>query len=124
MGTESGFYSPPREDAFADDFVFIGQGSGPMDKDEYLGLLGLGTLGWVYKAFPDIVPNAFGFAVDPDNPRRVCIFIQNTGTDSLPFAIDFLGFFYGFVKVGRTNIEVVSVIFDEVGKVKELTVGV
>ena len=34
----------------------------------------------IYRAFPDINPNAFGFTIDPMNENKVWFMVRNTGT--------------------------------------------
>lgn len=118
--TGSGFYSPPREDLLADDFVFRGPVVGPLNKQDYLDTLA--SFG-VYTAYPDISPNAFGFTVDPENPLRVWFLVRNTGTNTGPFG---LGFGLNLPPSGNTArglVETFSITFDEARKVKLLTVG-
>lgn len=43
----------------------------------------------VYKAFPDIKANAFGFTIDPLDCRRVWFFIRATGTNTGPLGFSF-----------------------------------
>lgn len=57
---KSGFYSPYDEDVFAEDFVFRGPFVGPLNKKDYLATMD--AFG-IYKAFPDISVNAWGFMV-------------------------------------------------------------
>jgi hypothetical protein len=38
----------------------------------------------IYKAFPDIDPNCFGFTVDPENPYRVWYMVRASGTYQQP----------------------------------------
>jgi len=118
--TAHGFYSPPREDAFADDFVFRGPGVGPLNKRDYLDTLE--TFG-IWKASPDILPFAFGFAVDPEQPRSVLFQVQNPDTNN-----GHQGFSFGLSLPSSGNavfgmLESWSVTFDEAGMVKLLTVG-
>lgn len=117
---KSGFYSPYAADAFADDFVFRGPVIGPLNKADFLSTMDTFK---VYKAFPDISPNAFGFAVDPAEPRRVWFFVRNTGTNTGPFG---LGYGLEAPPSGSAVIgvpEAFSVTFDETERVKLLTVG-
>ena len=47
--------------------------AGPVNKKCYIAQLeGLS----VYKAFPDLAPNPFGFCVDPDDPLRVWFWVR------------------------------------------------
>jgi len=135
--TASGFYGPPRQDAFADNFVFCSRERDAFDlyenkvsKDDYLDELGMMD----YKKFPDITPNAFGFAVDPHFPRLVWFSIRNVGMDTLPRAISFFGFGMNELPMyigtpeweeakSAVTVEIASVKFDKAGKVRLLTVG-
>ena len=117
---KSGFYSPPDEDSFADDFVFRGPVIGPLCKRDYLSTLG--TFG-IYKAFPDISPNAFGYCVDPANERRVWFHVRNTGTHSGPLGLGFGISYPPTNKAAVGNVETFSLTFDEAGKARLLTVG-
>ena len=120
INTKSGFYSPYDADAFAEDFVFRGPVIGPLNKPDYLSTMDTFK---VYKAFPDILPNAFGFAVDPMEPQRVWFFVRNTGTNTGPFELG-----YGLEAPPSNNAvegvpEAFSITFDEDKRVKLLTVG-
>merc|ERR1711871_1309679 len=120
INTKSGFYSPYDADAFAEDFVFRGPVIGPLNKADYLSTMDTFK---VYRAFPDISPNAFGFAVDPAEERRVWFFVRNTGTNTGPFGIG-----YGLEAPPSGNAvvgvpEAFSITFDAAERVKLLTVG-
>ena len=110
-----------KEEYFDDAFVFRGPVIGPLSKDDYLSTLGTFA---IYKAFPDINPNAFGFSVDPQDPQRVWFLVRNTGTNSGPLGLG-LGLEWpasGNTAQGAT--ETFSITFDESGtRVKALTVG-
>ena len=80
----SGFYTPPREELFSDEFIFRGPAIGPLNRADYLQILG--TFG-IYTAFPDIKPNAFGFTVDPEDPSRVWFLVRNSGTNTGPLGL-------------------------------------
>lgn len=120
INTKSGFYSPYETDAFAEDFVFRGPVIGPLNKKDYLSTMDTFK---VYRAFPDISPNAFGFAIDPMEERRVWFFVRNTGTNTGPFGLG-----YGLEAPPSGNAvvgvpEAFSITFDEEDRVKLLTVG-
>ena len=120
--TQSGFYSEFDESVHSEDFVFRGPYIGPLNKKDYQHTLN--TFG-IYKALPDISPNAFGFSIDPMDPNRVWFMVRNTGT------------FTGEPGLGLGNEQYVppngaklqgcpetfSIIFDENQKVKHLSVG-
>ena len=120
INAKSGFYSPYDTDAFSEEFVFRGPVIGPLNKQDYLSTMDTFK---VYKAFPDISPNAFGFAVDPIDARRVWFFCRNTGTNTGPFG---LGYGLEAPPSGNAVIgvpEAFSITFDEDDRVKLLTVG-
>lgn len=74
---KSGFYSESDPEWLSDDFVFRGPYIGPLNKSDYLSTMK--TFG-IWKAIPDISPNAFGFTIDPTDTNRVWFFVKNTGT--------------------------------------------
>ena len=120
INKKSGFYSPYDTDAIADDFVFRGPVIGPLNKADYLSTMDTFK---VYKAFPDISPNAFGFALDPLDERRVWFFVRNTGTNTGPFGLG-----YGLEAPPSGNAvvgvpEAFSLTFDADERVRLLTVG-
>jgi len=118
--TASGFYSPAREDFYADDFVFRAPVIGPLCKRDYLDTMG--KLG-IYNGIPNLSPNAFGFTVDPENPLRVWFFVRMAGTNTGPLGA---GFGQSFPPSGneiRGLVETYSITFNEARKVKLLTAG-
>ena len=120
INSKSGFYSPFVEDAFADDFVFRGPVIGPLNKADYLSTMDTFK---IYRAFPDISPNAFGFVVDPTDEHRVWFICRNTGTNTGPFGLG-----YGLEAPPSGNSvdgvpETFSITFDDENRVKLLTVG-
>lgn len=119
---KSGFYSDHDESVFSEEFVFRGPYIGPLNKKDYLQTMD--TFG-IYKAIPDINPNAFGFSIDPLNPNRVWFMIRNTGTFTGEPGLG-LGLAGNFPPNGATLKgcpETFSMEFDEDQKVKYLTVG-
>lgn len=121
MYTKSGFYSDYDESVFSDEFVFRGPYIGPLNKADYLSTMD--TFG-IYKAIPDINPNAFGFSIDPKNPRRVWFMVRNTGTfDGEPLSVGNGISFPPNGAVLEGCPETFSVIFDEEDKLKYLSVG-
>lgn len=116
----SGFYSPYDADLFSDEFVFRGPFIGPLNKKDYFATMdGFG----IYKAIPDINPNAWGFSIDPQNPNRVWFMVRNTGTfDGEPIAPDTINFKPNGAKL-EGCVETFSIIFDDEQKVKYLSVG-
>lgn len=82
---KSGFYSNFDADVFSEEFVFRGPYIGPLNKKDYLDTMDAFS---IYKALPDIDPNAWGFSIDPKDPNRVWFMVRNTGTfDGEPFFI-------------------------------------
>ena len=105
---------------FAEDFVFRGPVIGPLNKVDYLKTMDTFK---VFRAFPDISPNAFGFSADPVDEGRVWFFCRNTGTNDGPWG---LGYGLEAPPSGDTVSgvpEAFSVTFDADRKVRLLTVG-
>ena len=74
----TGYFDPMADDSlFADDFVFRGPVIGPLNKSDYQDVLSYFS---IYKAFPDISPNCFGYTQDPEQPCRVWLMVRATGT--------------------------------------------
>lgn len=122
MYTQSGFYSPYDESVYSDEFVFRGPYIGPLNKKDYLETMD--TFG-IYRAIPDINPNAFGFTIDPNDPNRVWFMVRNTGTFSGEPGLGLGG--GQFVPPNGASLEgcpeTFSMTFDDQQKVKHLTVG-
>lgn len=116
----TGFGTPARPELIAEDFVFRGPVIGPLCKRDYLQTLNTNK---VYEAFPDISSGAFGYAVDPKEPKRVWFFTRYTATNTGPIRLG------KFVKLQPTGAEidgapeVNSIMLDESDKVKLFTVG-
>lgn len=122
MHKQSGFYSPHDEAAFSDEFVFRGPYIGPLNKEDYLKTM---DVFGIYKAIPDISPNAFGWSVDPADPNRVWFLVRNTGTFTGEPGLG-LGNGQNFPPNGASIqgcTETFSITFDGERKVKYLTVG-
>jgi hypothetical protein len=88
INTQSGYYNAYNDDnenningILSDDFVFRGPIIGPLNKNDYIEVL---EYFQVYKAFPDIKPNTYGFIVDPFNSLKVRFFLKATGTYQNP----------------------------------------
>mmetsp|Transcript_55621 Transcript_55621/g.178450 ORF Transcript_55621/g.178450 Transcript_55621/m.178450 type:complete len:268 (-) Transcript_55621:220-1023(-) len=79
MNNGGGYFNPLNMSMLAEDFVFRGPVIGPLNKPDYKRALDYFSL---YKAFPDISPNCFGFNVDPEDPLRVWFFVRASGTNS------------------------------------------
>ena len=77
----------------------------------------------IYKGFPDISPNAFGFSVDPKDSNRVWFIVRNTGTFTGQIGLGLGQFISGNGEVLEGCPETFSITFDENQKVKLLTVG-
>jgi len=117
---KSGFYSGYDEDIFSEEFVFRGPYIGPLNKKDYLKTMDAFE---IYKAIPDIDPNAWGFSIDPTNPNRVWFMVRNTGTfNGQALLSDSLNY-----KPNDTILkgcpETFSVIYDDEQKLKYLSVG-
>lgn len=120
--SQSGFYSPHDESVLAEDFVFRGPYIGPLNKKDYMSTMD--TFG-IYRAFPDISPNCFGYSLDPENPNRVWFMVRNTGTFTGKPGLG-LGAGNYFPPNGATLKgcpETFSITFDEQQKIKYLSVG-
>jgi len=119
INTSTGFYSPADPNIFAEDFVFRGEAVGPECKKDYLENMDYFK---IHEAFPDIQSNAFGFAIDPLERKRVWFFCRNTGTHTgtlrfWPIEIPPTG------KKLAGSPEAFSMLFDDQDKLKLLTVG-
>ena len=77
----SGYFDPLDESFLAEDFVFRGPVIGPLNKEDYIQVLDYFGM---YKAFPDLENNFFGWTSDPDDPWRVWFFLRATGTYEQP----------------------------------------
>jgi len=117
---KSGFYSDYEADVFSEQFVFRGPNIGPLNKKDYLQTMD--AFG-IYKAIPDINPNAWGFSIDPNNSNKVWFMVRNTGTfngeNFAPGSIN--------MKPNGATLEgcpeTFSILFDDEQKVKYLSVG-
>jgi len=119
---QSGFYSPHDASVLSEEFVFRGPYIGPLNKRDYVTTMD--TFG-IYKALPDINPNAFGFSLDPVDANRVWFMVRNTGTFTGEPGLGLGGGNY-FPPNGATLQgcpETFSLTFDDSGKIKYLTVG-
>merc|ERR1712137_1172744 len=120
LETGSGYFTPLREELFADEFVFRGPVIGPLNKPDYFKTM---TTLKVYEAFPDLKANAWGYCVDPTEPNHVRFFIRQQGTNTGPFTIPGLPTFPPTGKVATCGPEAYSLMFNDEGKVRLLTVG-
>jgi len=66
----------------ADDFQFIFQVIGPLQKDEFLLIFPEFK---VEKAFPNMAKNYFGFTIDPFEPNRIWFFSRAVARHEGPF---------------------------------------
>lgn len=120
VNNKSGFYSDYDADVFSEDFVFRGPYIGPLNKKDYLDTMDAFS---IWKAFPDISPNAWGYSIDPKDPNRVWFMVRNTGTfDGEPLAPGTLNFKPNGAKLEGCP-ETFSIIFDDEKKLKYLSVG-
>ena len=118
---KSRFFSSYDPSAYSDDFIFRGPYIGPLNKNDYFSTMDTFK---VYKALPDINPNAWGFSIDPKYPSRVWYWTRNTGT----FNGEHIGVGNGLSIPPNGAVldgcpETHSIIFDDDQKVKLLTVG-
>eukprot|EP00873_Tetraselmis_striata_P004054 jgi/Tetstr1/424318/TSEL_014885.t1 len=118
--TGSGYFSPYREELFADDFVFRGPVVGPLAKKDYLDTMDAFK---IYKSFPDIQSNSWGYSVDPQEPNRVWFFVRQTGTNTGPITFGELFSLPATNKKAMVGPEAYSILFDDNQKVRLLTVG-
>ena len=81
MENGTGYFNPYDPTLFAEDFIFRGPVIGPLNKVDYEQVLEYFS---IYKAFPDINPNCFGYSIDPDNPLRVWFQLRASGTYTKP----------------------------------------
>ena len=120
--SESGFYSAYNEAAFSEEFVFRGPYIGPLNKRDYLETMDTFK---IYKAIPDISPNAYGFSIDPKDPNRVWFMVRNSGTCTGEIGLDRDSKLRipgkGAVLDGCP--ETFSITFDAERKVKYLSIG-
>jgi hypothetical protein len=117
---KSGFYSSFDATLFSEQFVFRGPNIGPMNKKDYLQTM---TAFGIYKAIPDINPNAWGFSIDPIDSNRVWFMVRNTGTfNGEPLAPGSINWKPNGSKLNGSP-ETFSLIFDDQQKVKYLSVG-
>lgn len=122
VNTGSGFYSPPDASLFSEEFVFRGPIVGPLNKKDYLHTLG--ECFQVFKVFPDISANAWGFSIDPENPNKVWYMVRNTGTMENDWKLaPNLPTIPANGKKVKGPPETHSILFDDEMKVKCLTVG-
>lgn len=120
--SKSGFYSAGDKSVYSDEFVFRGPLVGPLNKEDYFKVMNTFQ---IYKAIPDINPNAFGFSVDPRDSNRIWFFVRNTGTFTGELGLS-VGNGITIPPNGKSIdgcIESFSLLFDENQKVKHLTVG-
>jgi len=117
------YVNDPTPDKLSNDFVFRGPVIGPLCKKDFIATFE--SAGKDLKtAFPDLVPNSFGFSADdPVEPNRVWYFERARGTFTGAFNHPVVG------KIEPTGAEYIappearSVIFDDDGLVKYQSVG-
>jgi len=130
MESSTGYYSPMDESLLAEDFIFRGPVIGPLNTKDYKEVLGLFK---VYEAFEDdLSANAFGFHVDPKDPRRVWFKVRASGTlhgeartglvsKVIAFGLDRQG--ENANKQYQGNTETWSIIVDDDMKMKHMSAG-
>ena len=118
--SNSGYFAPIDASLYADDFIFRGPVIGPLNKNDYQDVLNYFS---IYKAFPDIDPNCFGFTVDPENPLRVWYFVRATGTYQQPIGGPLGNFIRPNNEVYRGSPETWSLTFDDNLKARLMTAG-
>lgn len=120
--TGTGFHSVQRDEMFAPDFVFRGPVIGPLNFKDYTMVLdGSG----VYKAFPDMQTNSFGYSIDPTEPNRVWFMYRYTGTHTgrLFEKSPLLPTISPTGNPLKCGLEACSILFNENAKVRLLTPG-
>lgn len=120
VDNKSGFYSPIDPDVYAEDFVFRGPYVGPLNKKDYIGTMNAFA---IYESLPDIKANSWGYSIDPKDPKRVWFMCRNTGTfNGKPLLPDLANVQPNGAKLEGPP-ETFSVIYDDEGKLKYLSVG-
>jgi hypothetical protein len=115
-----GYFDPLDASLFAEDFIFRGPVIGPLNKKDYTEVLEYFS---IYKAFPDIDPNCFGFTVDPEDPYRVWFFLRATGTYQNPLGGPLGKIIKPDNQRYRGSLETWSLTFDENLKCRLMTAG-
>lgn len=116
----AGYFNQMDESLFAEDFIFRGPVIGPLNKEDYTEVLEYFS---IYKAFPDIDPNCFGFSVDPDEPLRVWFQVRASGTYTKPLGGPVGKLIKPDGQKYRGSTETWSLLFDENLKVRLITAG-
>lgn len=116
----TGYFDPLDESLLADDFVFRGPVIGPLNKQDYKEVL---EYFGMYKAFPDLDNNCFGFSIDPEDPWRVWFFMRATGTYQQPLGGPIGNILQPNNQKYRGSTEAWSLIFDEELKVRLINAG-
>ena len=116
----SGYFDPIDKSLYADDFIFRGPVIGPLNRNDYEEVLEYFS---IYKAFPDIDPNCFGYTVDPENPLKVWYFVRATGTYQKPIGGPLGAIVKPNNEVYRGSPETWSLTFNENMKARLMTAG-
>ena len=116
----TGYFNPMEDSLFSDDFVFRGPVIGPLNKKDYQEVLEYFS---IYKAFPDINPNCFGFSIDPDEPLRVWYQLRASGTYTKPLGGPIGTIIKPDGQRYQGSTETWSLTFDENLKARLLTAG-
>ncbi|GAB5357332.1 hypothetical protein AAMO2058_000365600 [Amorphochlora amoebiformis] len=104
------------DEAFADDFVFMGPVVGPLKKEPFLNAIrGFDVL----TGFPDLTGRYYHFRVDPFEPDRVWTTSRAIGTNTGTMA----GLYPPSGKVVESPPQTISLKFNEKGQIRQVTVG-
>jgi len=116
------YLAHPSPDWWAEDFVFRGPVIGPLCKKDLINTLSANIE--LKKAFPDLQVNAYGFSADdPIEPNRVWWMQRPRGTFAGPFEHPTKGIIEPTNTPYIAPPEVLSVIFDNTGKIRYQSVG-
>lgn len=116
----TGYFDPMDASLYADDFIFRGPVIGPLNKDDYREVLEYFS---IYKAFPDVDPNCFGYTIDPEDPLRVWYLVRATGTYQHPIGGPLGNVVKPNNEAYRGSPETWSLTFDENLKARLMTAG-
>lgn len=115
-----GFHQPAKPEMLSDDFVWFGPIVGPLNKQDFLGTVGLFA---VWDGFPDMKMSLSDFTQDPTEPNRFWAILRLSGTHS---GTQQSGTGMSFPPSGAAldvGPQCVSVTFDEEGLVTRYTGG-
>ena len=115
-----GFHKPAKQELMADDFVWFGPIVGPLNKQDFLGTVGLFE---VWEGFPDLDMKLSEFTQDPAEPNRFWAILRLSGTHT---GVQKGGTGLDYAPTGNVldvGPQAVSVTFDEEGLVSRYTGG-